>query len=582
MKKKNNYSKFSIAIFIVFALLITTTLFAQAQENQVVFKALADELSRTMEKLQMENLDKPYYVSYMVREFQVTNISASFGSISESKDDFERYLTVDLRVGNYDLDNSNFLSDYRSLNPNQSQIPLEDDYSALRHTIWLATDGAYKNALEELSRKKAYIQTKTITDLPSDFAKVTPYSDMGTKAILQVDKTKWEKTVQELSKILTAYPKLNDSKVLFAAQARNRYFLNSEGSQNRQGDLIFLLEVYVSTQAKDGDNIFNFLSYYSRTPEELPGFEKLVADVKELAEKTEKFAQAEKITEYSGPILFTGQAAGEFFRQIFCGSLSEPRSPLAGNDAFADMVAKPALANKVGTRIVAPFISIVDDPNLDKWGNSPLIGGYKVDDEGVLAQKAQLVDKGKLVGLWIGRAPTKKVAESNGHSRGALERKPGGRPSNLIISSDEKVPYLKLKEKLLEYCRDSNLEYGIIITKLRDRNFYLDTDPNTYSYGRSQTPSLLPEPIEAYKIYVKDGHEEPIRGIEFEGITVRILKDIALSGDDNNVYNYLIGHNDEMPASIVAPSLLVEEVELKKAETKPSKPPILESPFSKK
>jgi hypothetical protein len=63
---------------------------------------------------------------------------------------------------------------------------------------------------------------------------------------------------------------------------------------------------------------------------------------------------------------------------------------------------------------------------------------------------------------------------------------------------------------------------------------------------------------------------------------VRHLRDILQTDDQSHVYNYLIGADYEMPVSIVCPSILLEEIELKQAETKVQKPPILPSPLAER
>ena len=100
-----------------------------------------------------------------------------------------------------------------------------------------------------------------------------------------------------------------------------------------------------------------------------------------------------------------------------------------------------------------------------------------------------------------------------------------------------------------------------------------------YFYGlRSREESVLSSPLEVYKIYL-DGTEEAVHGLEFSGVTVRALKDILQTGDKQRCYNYLIENDNEMPVSIVCPSILVEEMELKKTEAKTQKPLVLPSPL---
>ena len=581
--RNRNQLILKFSLWMVLVLLVLTSLplaLAQTSED-VVFKALEDELSRTVQKLKMENLDKPYYVGYVLTEFQDFELDGSFGTISRKEDSKKRYLTVDLRVGDYAFDNTNFIGDWFGLYQQPAELTLEDNYEALRQEIWLATDQAYKRALEKLAQKKAYVQTKAITDLPEDFSKEKPYTEIKPKVDLKIDKNYWEKGVRELSAVFKGFPLINDSDIKFKAVAINRYFLNSEGFKNRKGNFIAVIEASASTQGEDGQNIYDFETFYARDLKDFPEKEKIKEKIKELAQKTLDLSRAEQIAEYVGPVIFTGQASGEFFRQLLAANISSPRTPLLADERLAGMVQKSKLSGKLNRKILPSFFNVADDPLTDEWNGIPLIGGYKIDDEGVLAQKVSLVEKGKLINLFMSRIPTKKIKQSNGHARGSAMIPTAGRQANLFIIPEEKTTFQTLKSRLLEYCKDMGLEYGVIVTKLRDKNFRLETDPNT-DLTSVQLQADLCFPVEAYKVYVKDGKEELIRGLEFEGTTVRALKDISEAGDDAYVYNFLLGHNFELPVSIVAPSILVEELELKKTEAKPSKPPILKSPFAEK
>jgi hypothetical protein len=179
--------------------------------------------------------------------------------------------------------------------------------------------------------------------------------------------------------------------------------------------------------------------------------------------------------------------------------------------------------------------------------------------------------------LLVGTAPTKKIKEPNGHARCSVGRDVVARPSNLIFESSDKVSYDELLKSMLEFCEDIDLEYGLVIRKLADP----DADnPMRYFFGPGGgTEPELTAPLEAYKVYA-DGREVAVRNLEFSNVTIRILRDILQTSDEQHVYNYMMKNNLEMPASIVCPAILVEEMELKKSEQKVTKPPILVSPLA--
>ena len=191
----------------------------QAQEN-LLMKALRDEMGRTMERLQLEDMDRPYYVAYWVRESTGRGSEAILGGLlGRGRGSGSRFLSVELRVGDHDLDNTNFM-DFSRLRSRVVRegfpvsLPLRDDYRELRRQIWLATDGAYKQAVHSLAKKRATLQNKTRVEEIPDFSREEPveYRDDGSLAPLP-DEARVEAAVQELSALFKGMPHIFDSRV---------------------------------------------------------------------------------------------------------------------------------------------------------------------------------------------------------------------------------------------------------------------------------------------------------------------------------------------------------------------------------
>src|ERR1700691_50612 len=185
--------------------LLLVSLAGQAQED-VVFRAMHDEMQRSMHKLQLEALDKPYFISYRIVDNESKEVAATLGSVLSSTESRTRLLTVNVRVGDYSLDNSNFLSSpvggtgvAVQMFAGTMQLPLDDNYNELRRQIWLATDGAYKKALEDLAGKRAALQNKNRPENIPDFRKPAHVSitDMAPRA--DVDLLKATQLVRETS-----------------------------------------------------------------------------------------------------------------------------------------------------------------------------------------------------------------------------------------------------------------------------------------------------------------------------------------------------------------------------------------------
>ena len=146
---------------------------------------MKDELARSMQQLKLEGEAGPYYISYLMTDAYVLRITADSGAIIANSENRNRTLKVDLRVGSYAQDNSNFLSLsntaslLNTITSSSVRLPLDDDYDVLRRQIWQATDRIYKSALETLSKKKATLQNTVQTEALPDFVKGTAISSMA-------------------------------------------------------------------------------------------------------------------------------------------------------------------------------------------------------------------------------------------------------------------------------------------------------------------------------------------------------------------------------------------------------------------
>jgi TldD protein len=568
-----NFKK--ITLITAAILLIATSAFS-AQVDSVLFSAMQDELGRNMSSLVMENLGKPYFISYTIDDYQSLSIEGVLGSLTRSNIDRGRYLTVDLRVGSSKLDNSNFVAGFFGSNQNYFSIPFENDYDAVRNKIYLATDELYKQALKTLSQKQAYLQTRIVNDRPDDFIMPTPNKYIGQSQAFDLEKAKFEELVLAASEVFTKYPEIISSRINFVASINNEYLVNSVGSQMLRGDRCYTISLNMSAKSAEGDDIdgSDRLTYLSASG--LPSKVELVKWAQTNAEQMKARIAGVTLDDYTGPVLMTGDAASEFFRQLLVKNVSSCPAPTYERDEMAQRFPGPALANKVKRRVLPESFNVFDDPTIDTYKGFKLIGHFAVDDAGDPSKRVQLVENGKLVNLLIGLAPTKLVKEANGHARGAVSKDVEARPGNVIIESTSKATLADLKKSMIDMCKDMGLDYGIVITQLGNPN---SQGGGFFSLSGGET--ALASPLGAYKLY-PDGREEALRSLEFNDVNIRILKDIIQAGDDAHCYNYLIGDDTEMPVSLVCPSVLVEEMELKKSESKVEKPPVLPSPLAKK
>ena len=559
-----------------------------------LFRALEDELDRNISNLRIEKQYKPYYISYRVEDWEYMKVEASFGGLVYSNHRKNRDLYVDVRIGNYDFDNSNFVfqpSRSRIITTETTSLPLTDDYDALRNEIWLVTDGTYKRALEQLSRKKATIQNQQIKERTTDFSKVPHCEIMEPEVHLSANLSHWEQKVVELSELFRTYPKIQESSVSFYTRVNNQSFIDTEKSRSREAKLLTYVEISAKTQSNDGDPIEGFRGFYCHTPEELPDVSVMKAAIEAMAETLSMQVTMEKAEDYSGPVLFVGQAAAEFIFQLLGKGVSDPRSPLLENEMLSRGAGKDMgmLTRRIGRRVLPDFLLAYDNPALTEWDGNPLSGHFLVDDQGVCAERVDLVTgEGKLSSVLMSRAPTNKVADSNGHGRFRSERylgRVGGMVGNLIVQPKEGEGSVDLMTAFLDICRDYEIPYGIFVTNLsparprtiRERYMRYFT---AMSGGGADTP-MLSSVVTAYKVDVEKETVELIRGLDFSAVTTRALRDIIAVGDEDFVYNFIYydDQGNTYPMSTVTPSILVEEMELVASGKKAKKLPILSHPY---
>jgi len=570
-------------------------IFAENLEN-VLMRALQDEMTRSMSNLRIPNQDRPFYLSYRVRDGWNCDIQAGFGGIIYSVQNHNRDIFVDLRVGAPELDNSNFAcqsSGPSAIESDRTNLPLEDDYYALRNSVWLVTDGTYKKALERLSRKKAVIQNRPTKDSLADFSAAPRCTIVEPEAAWTLDQNEWETRLAAISKLFQKYPRIFESSVNLHVGNGAQYFLDNQGNRSRRGDRQAYIEVLAKTQSDDGDPLEDFIGFYSTTPESLPRMDEIVRSVTAMAETLSLLAALKKEESYSGPVLVMGQAAAELFFQMLGKGVSDPRPPLFEND----MISRNAnpdnygrLTGRMGRRVTPDFLSAYDDPNLARWHGTGLFGCFTIDDQGVKAERADIVKDGKLTGLCMSRAPVKKIAVSNGHARfnyDNLGSRAIGMPAVLVIESRESRGLEELKKNLTATARDFDNKYAILVTRLsatRSRSTF-----EQYMRWFTAAPSsgdkpMLSAPTVAYKIDLATGKAELVRGLDFSSITTRLLRDIGAVSKETYTYNFLY-HDSEgnaYPMSVIAPAVLIDEMDLVAKETKPTKLPILSHPFFKK
>lgn len=595
----------ALLLLITIAIFMGSGTILMGKTDDVIIRAMKDELDRSMKSLKIENMESPYYLEYSIWDYREWSIEGSFGTLTQSDEDHQRILKVGVRVGSYQLDNSGFIdqdSIYASVLGRHDSVVIEDDYNALRRDIWLATDDAYKDALEQLAGKKAYIKNQVQTEEVPDFSKETSVQEIAPLRTLKVDVSKWEQLVKDLSVIFRQFPAIYESQVKMHISLLHKYFVNSEGTVFRQPQTLVVLVANASTQAADGMKLKHYIPFYATSLEGLPGEKKLAAGIHKMAEELTALTTAPVLDEYIGPVLFTGQASAELFTQVLAPHLAGGRPPLSNMPQMSQMISASKLEQRINRKVLPRSITIIDDPTRTEYNGSPLIGSYAIDDQGVISRPVKLVEKGILKTLLMSRRPSKKILQSNGHGRGSLMAAPGTQMGNLLISTENGKTYQQLKQELMQMCKDQSIKSGLIVKTVDDPSLTGADEEELafYMSQGSQSESPLTPPVMLYRVNTKDGKEELVRGITFSELTLSDLKYIAAVGSDSYVLHRFVSPGGNLmrgifmyyasrgqssmgvPVSIAAPSVLFDELEFKKSGGTRKKPPLIPRPLEDK
>ena len=583
------------AICTLWITVLLTGLPLQAQEN-LLMKALRDEMGRTMERLQLEDMDRPYYVAYWVRESEGRGSTAILGGLlGRGRGTGSRFLSVELRVGDHDLDNTNFM-DFGRLRSRVVRdgfpvsLPLRDDYKELRRQIWLATDGAYKQAVHSLAKKRATLQNKTRVEIIPDFSREEPveYRDESPLAPLP-DEARLEAVVQELSALFKEMPHIFDSRVSAGVNSGKVYFVNSEGSSYVRNFSSASIQALAATQAVDGTQLEDFVVARGRQWKDLPDQAELEARIRAAAERLGRLREAGFVERYSGPVLFEGQAAAELVNQILAPRLLALRTPIADNPMFGRFGSAPEnpFLEKLGSRVLPRFLNVVDDPTAGMHGEAPLLGGYEVDEEGVRSRRTTVVQRGILKTLLATRTPVSGVSNSTGNRRNT-----GPSPSNLFLMPRNGLKPEEIKQELLDLVEERGLDFGIVVRRIgspgvtlsRDREFF-------FRMPGEEGGSKLKPVTEAYKVF-PDGREELIRKAVLLGLSASSFREIAAASDALTPHHTTLRLRMNFPfssigfmgpppvVSLVVPSLLFEDLALRRPPGDIPRPPLLAHPLS--
>lgn len=519
----------------IIAIAISTLLLpavAFSQEDNVVLRAMKDELVRSTNELKYENHDKPFYISYTIDDASIFSVYSSLGGLFGSRDLKTRDKNVRILVGDYEfndesLDNNTF-SDPSALD---IEMPLEDDYYGIRRALWTSTDNVYKGAAQKFKKHQATLKEKNkpLAELPHrTFAKIPPHQTHLNIPQYNIDRKKWEDYCKELSSYFKEIEALEASSVFVTFTRTVRYFVNTEGTTAIIPETLAAFHCNAQVKGSDGSAINAQATRYARTLDELPSFPELQKEVRDIVNKLKNSTQTKPLEdEYTGPVLFIGEPVVNVFAStVFSLNAS---NALQGQDSYSSEGGLGA-ENKVGKSYVDASITVKATPGLKTFQGKPVIGNIVMDAEGVKPpEEVILIEKGILKTLMNDRSLLKGDQVANGFNDG---------PGVVQIGIDNGIPVAELKEKLIATAKAEGLDYALIVR------------------GKASPMGQT----EIYKVDVATGNEEQLSPARLKQIQPKDLR--RLTATSTQALQYLPLSRNNIVSAIVPEAVLIEEAEV--------------------
>jgi hypothetical protein len=574
-----SYINLTIAVFISFISIAN----AQNTEQDIVLNALNDELQRSVKELKIDGFDAPYFMSCALTRSMNVYIDAVLGALVNSNVSPNNSANIDLRYGNYNLDNTNFTSKRRSYARGYIPLPQNKEYWPIRRYVWSTADAVYKDAIMTHGQKVQEIQQQNLTDIIPDFSQSPIVSffpkytneDFNLKAL--------EKLAKNLSLVFLKYPGLHASRVNITGFNSSTYFVNTEGSKAIFPTDNIVIRVSCSTIASDGEELSSGVQFCAKQTGKLPTEKQMIAAIEKAADELMLVSTAPVIDEdYAGPVLFEGDAVRDLIAmRLLSGSSSlvAKRTPVYSSDMKNTRIETNPFENRLNQRLFPADVSIKSYSRMKEYNGVSLVGAFDIDNEGVIpADELELVSQGRVVNLLNNRVPSQKIEKSNGFQRQKGNGSSMLAPGTLEVKFDEGLPLAEIKKKLIEKAKENGMEYAYIVRKMQQEQ---QPAPNPYEQNNQQKTSFA-KLFALYRVDVETGKESPVRSAEIKSIGESLFRNIIGSNEElvsNAVLR--IDQRSNIPVSYILPSaVLFDDLDISKTQRSVSNPlPVVDNPL---
>lgn len=557
-----------VVSFLLFLLL--GTFLCSAQDS--IFSIVKTELNRNFEVL--KNQPIPAYYSFVrLDEGQSLGAAANLGRLQSPAilNSPYRILTTCLRVGDYTLDNSREIREggwgsSNGVNVRGDYLPYENNRRLLETNIWLELDALYKDAIQSYEQVKANLAVKVEQeDKSPDFSeeKVENYYEKPLAwEDLNIRPEDLEEKVRKYSAIFDENEDMKEGVAYIMVNLSRRTFVDTEGREMAENRVDISLYLLASVQADDGMYLPLSRWWVGYSMDELPSDDEVLKAAREISSTLTALKKAPVVESFTGPAILSPEAAGVFFHEIFGHRVEGSRLKRESDSQ--------TFKKKVGEAVLPKHLSVTFDPTLKHFQQTPLAGYYAFDDEGILARRVDVVQKGILKNFLMGRTPINGFNHSNGHGRASIGNAPMSRQSNMLVESSQSFSEEELIKRLRKEAKSQGKEYAYYFKEVSGG--FTNTDrysPNSFNV----TPRVV------YRVYVDGRPNELVRGVDMVGTPLAMFSQIVACGNEYAVFNGICGaESGSVPVACVAPALLVKQIETQKRPKSQTQPILLPKP----
>ena len=539
-------------------------------DPEAVLDVLRRELRRSMQGLAVPGAPRPYHMHYALRRSHELDLRAAHGALVRGRERTQGRLYADIRVGNHQFDNviDGGLGDDADDLESSDWVDAPDDLDllALQVALWKLTQIKFDEALEDYMDHRKAMVSEYLRDEVGALTVEKPHKHREPLHHEPFPRARWEAELRDVSRRFLEHPEVYDPGVEIFAERAQRWLVTSEGTEVITEDTYIHLSVegWVLTE-DDGVYVHGSRDLYLRAVDEVPDRAALEALMDEVLRELAELRRAPSPGAFIGPALLSGQAASTLFHEALGHRLEGERLVARGECK--------TFAQKRGERVLPTGLDVYDDPRIERFAGHALWGSYRVDDEGVPAQRALLIEDGALKGFLQSRNPIPGSAASNGHGRHDGLQRPMARMGTLVVEPrGGGLSWEALVERLVEVARAQGRRQAAIITRIRAG----ETTTSDYDFQ-----VFKGELAEVHLLDVHTRKIRRIRDVELIGTPLSALQRIVAHGLDHGVdQGYCFAESGSVPVSGIAPPIVLSELELQQKSTTGFHEPLLPPPFA--